>query len=608
MSEASPGKIRRFFSFLGKAISALRSFLINTFFVVIVIGFVVVLTGTETETLPESGALVIAPEGVLVEQRSYVEPALLLLDPGSAPSEVPLHSLIGVIDQAADDDGVPLLLLQLDDMTASLPMLTELAAAIERFKAKGKRVVTYSRYYGQHQYFLASYADEVILHPYGLVDVNGYSIYSTYFADALKKLGVEMQVFKVGNYKSAVEPYTRNDMSDFARENLRRWVNPYWGFYQTAVAANRGLEPTGLDDFINTKTEVLTALGGDSGQLALNAKLVDNLMTEQQLISHITSLVGADGDSFAQYSYSQYRGLPLQLKATADLEENLVGVVVLEGNIVDGFQPPGVAGGDSVAELLKQAKDDDGIGAVVFRISSGGGSAFASEIIREQVEALQAAGKPVVVSMSNAAASGGYWVAAGADAIFANENTITGSIGIFGIVPSIEKTLADWGVHSDGITTHENGSAYSVARSLNEHTKQQLTEQLKHGYNRFIGLVSEGRDMPIEQVEKIAQGQIWLGSQALNNGLVDNIGGLREAIQEARVLADLPEDSKVRWVRDARMEQIETLAILLESVSLPVGKFAGWTKWLNAAPNLNQLTDPSHRYLTCFDCVDVISQ
>ena len=528
--------IRRLFRFLWRVVDVTRRLVFNLLFLLLLMIFLVALLMGEDEEVPEGAALVVAPEGEIVEQLTYVPPAVLLFREGvdeEVQEETLLRDVIEAIDLAGEDPRIKALLLDTDRMgRAGISKLQEIGAALQRFRESGKSVVAGGDYYNQGQYYLAAHAEEVYLHPMGGVLLHGYGVYPTYFKSALEKLLVQVHAFRMGTYKTALEPFLRDDMSPEAKEANLAWLGMLWESYKADVVARRGLPAGAIEDYVNGIAGHLERVGGDMGKLALEMGLVDGLKSRDQVRQRLIELVGRDegGKNFKGISFDRYLHLARPATELTGLLTDKVGVIVGRGVIMNGKRPEGAIGGDSMARLIHRARNDGRIGAVVLRLDSGGGSAFASEIIRREVELTRKAGKPVVVSMSSVAASGGYWIAAAADEIWAAPTTITGSIGIFGSIPTFERSLDALGIHADGVGTTELSGAFDLRRPLQPVAARIMQQVIENGYRRFIERVVEGRKMSEEAVEAVAEGRVWTGEKALELGLVDQLGGLQEAI------------------------------------------------------------------------------
>ncbi|MBB1332399.1 MULTISPECIES: signal peptide peptidase SppA [unclassified Pseudoalteromonas] len=538
--------IAKLFKGLWAGINFSRRLVLNFLFVLLVILFIVSITSDDNEiNVADTSVLRLNLNGPIVEEKVYVDPIESAINDATQsndePAEILLDDIINVIDQATEDKRISVILLDLQKMpSAHLNKLKQITLALERFKASGKKVIASGYYYSQAQYYIAAHADEISMHPYGGVEIQGFGMYPLYFKDALEKLGITQHIFRVGTFKSAVEPFIRNDMSDAAKEANNVWLGALWKEYKQDVAAVRPFDEANFDETMDVFLAKMQAVNGDSGKYALEHQWVDSLKTNQQMRQQLIALVGTEetGKTFNQVSFKEYLSL---VKPPIEFDNPMtekVAVVVARGTISDGERKAGEIGGDSTAALLRKARLDDKVKAVVLRIDSGGGSMFASEVIRAEVLALKAAGKPVVASMSSVAASGGYWIASAANEIWAAPSTITGSIGVFGNFMTFENTMAKLGVYSDGVATTEM-AGLSIARPLNEKMAQVIQLSVEDAYQRFLEVVGEARNMTPEQVDSIAQGRVWIASQAQELGLVDKLGNKQDAIKAAAELAKL---------------------------------------------------------------------
>lgn len=504
------------------------------------------LGGQPRLAIPSSAALVVNPSGVLVEQLSGspFDRALAEVE-GAAPEETLLADVVDAIEAATTDDRITAIVLQLDAFAGGgLPKLQAVAAALDDFRAAGKQVVAVGGGYTRDQYLLAAHADQVVMHPLGLVLLEGYEYYRTFFRSGLEKLRIDVNVFKVGEYKSFVEPFTRDDMSAEDREASARWLNALWGAWQRDVATARELEPVRLEAYANQLPALLEAAGGNAGKAAVEAGLVDQLLTPTEADAYLVGIAGESDAGDGSYSAVEFRdyvrSLRLDPRRRLPRPRN-VGIVVASGEIVDGDAPPGTVGGDTLAAELRAARADDAVAAVVLRIDSPGGSMFASDVILDEVKALRAAGKPVVASMSSVAASGGYYIAMGADAILASEATITGSIGVGALVPTVQRGLDTLGVHVDGFGTTALAGQLRLDRPLGPDARRIFTASVEEAYRIFVGKVAEARNLPVDKADGVARGRVWIGADARDLGLVDGFGGLDEAVEEAAGRAGLAE-------------------------------------------------------------------
>lgn len=547
-----PGVIVSLVRFLWDSLNFIRRFVLNAIVLLVIIAVVVAIATPGKSVQPDT-ALVLAPTGALVEQFSSdpVSRAIARLG-GEDQPEVQLRDLVRAIDHATTDERIVRLVIRPERMTgAGAASLRELAEAIGRFKAAGKQVVAYADGLTQTQYYLAAQADEVYLDPDGMVLLEGYGRFRSYFREGLQdKLGVNVHLFRVGEFKSAAEPYILDGQSDEAREADLHYLNDLWRRYLDDIATARTLDAATLQAGIDGFAAAVAAHDGDLAQLALSQGLVDALKTAKEVRALLAER-GApdeDGDSYRALSHDEYlalRGpdaLPFDTRPT-------VAVVVAQGAISSGARPQGEVGGDSTSELLRRALDDEHVKAVVLRVDSPGGEVFPSEQIRREVVALQDAGKPVVVSMANLAASGGYWISMNADRIIANPNTITGSIGIFGLLMTTPDTLAKIGVRVDGVGTTALAGAMDPRRPLSPELGRIIQSIIDKGYAEFIGKVADARERAVDEIDRVARGRVWSGAQALDLGLVDALGSLRDAQAAAAELAGLEADAyAVRYI------------------------------------------------------------
>jgi protease IV len=506
---------------------------------IVIFGSIVWAVSSSTPGVPERAALVVKPEGRLVEQLSgdavqrAVENAR-----GQAHQETLLWDLVDAIRGAATDDRIKVLVLDLDKMEggAGQPELEELAHAITKFRASGKPVIAYGTALDQDQYYLAAQASKVYLDPTGYVMIEGYSRYPLYFKGLLQKLGVDVNVFKVGTFKSAVEIFTRNDMSPADRQQSLAYLNVLWSTYQNALTSARKLPTGAIESYVDSLPKTVSAANGDAARVALQSRLVTALAGKLQVERDLIRMVGEDKStgSFNQISAEDYAHIVHAQKKIHDGDGNArIGVIVASGDILDGKQPPGSIGGDSLSRLIREARLDKDIKAVVLRVDSPGGSVAASEEIYQELEALRAAGKPLVVSMGDLAASGGYYISAPANQIWASPATLTGSIGIFAIIPTINQTLGKAGVSVDGVGTTPLAGALSIARPLNTEVSELIQSQIDRGYQQFVGRVASGRGETPQQIDTIGQGRVWAGEDARRIGLVDRLGTLDDAVKAA---------------------------------------------------------------------------
>ncbi|MCC5047066.1 signal peptide peptidase SppA [Xanthomonas campestris pv. campestris] len=527
-------------------------------FLLLLLFVVAIARGDGTKPLAARTTLVIAPEGTLVEQFSAdpVSRSLAKAVGDKSAEEVQLRDLVRVIEAAGKDSKIERVLLNLDKLQPSgFASQREVAKALQGLRASGKQIVAFSESMSQGQYLLAAQANEVYLDPMGSVLLEGLGRYRQYFREGLQdKLGVDVHLFRVGEYKSAAEPYILDAASADAKEADLFWMNDVWQRYLADVATARKLSPAQLAAGIDTLPEGVTAAGGDLAKFALQQKLVDGLKTREQVDMLLTERGVADNDADGGFRSIDFGSYLTQLQAQHSPMDSRpqVAVVVAAGEISGGEQPAGRIGGESTAALLRQARDDEEIKAVVLRVDSPGGEVFASEQIRREVVALKQAGKPVVVSMGDLAASGGYWISMNADRIYADPSTISGSIGIFGMVPNLTRALDKIGVHTDGVGTTRFAGAFDITRPLDPAAGQVIQAVINKGYADFTGKVAQARHQSVEAIDKVARGRVWSGAQAKDHGLVDAFGGMQEAVADAASRAKLSKGKfRVRYVEKA---------------------------------------------------------
>ncbi|MEE4174514.1 MAG: signal peptide peptidase SppA [Xanthomonadales bacterium] len=552
MSQGS-NPVVRFFSAIWRTIDASRRVAVNLVFLAIVAGILFLVFRDDAVVIEEDTALVIAPRGVLVEQltaRGFDQ--ILEEATGDAVEETLLKDVVDAIEAATEDDRFPLLVLDLNRFSGGmLTKLQDVAEALDGFRATGRKVIAIADSYNMNQYYLAAHADEIIVHKMGMVAIEGMGRYRMYYKDGLDKFGIDVNVFRVGTFKSAVEPFLRNDMSEAAREANEEWLGDLWQQYLAEAGAARGIGADALERYAQDFLGTLAAADGDTARAALDNDLVDQALTRVEMRDYLVGLVGENEEthSFKRTSMSDYlASLGDDRFGRGALPGDTVAVVVARGTILDGSHPAGTIGGDSTAALIRDARKDENTRAIILRVDSGGGSAFASEVIRRELEAARADGIPVIASMGSVAASGGYWISTSSDQIFAHPSTITGSIGIFAMIPTFQGPLKEYlGVQVDGFTTAPL-AGLRPDREIPEDIGAALQLNIEQGYREFLQRVAEARDMSIEDVDAVAQGRVWSGEDAFRLGLVDQLGDLDDAVAAAAELAELGDDYTVRYV------------------------------------------------------------
>lgn len=604
------GKFVRFISYI-------REITVNILFLFIMLIVVfIIVTGTIPQRIEhQTGVLVLDLEGVLVDVTSYDDEVYQLRreiwgiqhDPYRENS---IFELTRKIKQATEDPSISGMILKLDGFTgADLPSLAYLGKYLETFKKTDRPIYAVSAQFNQSQYYLASYADEITILPQGSTNLYGFSAQNFYYKSLLDKLDINTNIFRVGTYKSAVEPFIRNDMSNAAKENSSRWLNTMWQNYLNDVAINRGYLP---EDIVPPVPEFLSRVKASKGNLvnyALNYHLVDNRQTYAQFSQRMDYLF--DGEPMISiYDYKLY---PTQMRSfkndTSEFKHPLVAVLFINGAISIGDSDNQVVDSDKVLSQLAQIENNKNIKALVVRINSPGGSVYASEAIRSAlIDLRKNTGMPIVVSMGNMAASGGYWIASAADYIIADPNTITGSIGIFGIIPTFEDTLSSVGIYTDGVSTSPLAGS-SVTKALPEEMKQLIQMNIENGYDEFLSIVSDAREMSYHEVDAIAQGQVWIGEDAYRIKLVDKLGDFDDAVVMAAKLANLNE-YEIDWQRTTSNFFTTWLSGL--STSLPQSFAEILFNQLPEAKQIKQqlslldtLKDPQNRYIYCLNCADV---
>ncbi|MES0372136.1 MAG: signal peptide peptidase SppA [Mariprofundaceae bacterium] len=598
--------MKAFFSGLMRWMDRIRRVLINGLFLLLIIIFLGAIFAAKPE-VPDESVLVIEPKGKLVEQ--IVRPSSDSF-PFSIPSpdQVLVEDVSRALELAKLDPKIKLVRLELDKLQhAPLAKLQNLRVAIESFKKSGKPVVVAGHAFTQSQYYLAATANKIYLHPMGMIELTGFALYRNYFKSALEKLNIDIHLFRAGEYKSAAEPLVRNDMSESDRTANKAWLGTLWEAYKTDVAVMRGITSERIQTILDQPALYLAEHDGNMARLMKAEGLVDELADRHDAEDYIAGLLGKKtSDKISTIGYKAY------LKATDIVipeapSQNLIGVVTASGPIVNGKQPTGTVGGDTIAGLLRDAREDERIKAVVLRIDSPGGSALASEVIRKEVERIKASGKPVVVSMGSVAASGGYWIAAPADEIWAQPTTITGSIGVFGIMAGVHRGLNELGVYTDGLGTTTIAGGLRSDRPLNPELVKLFQMGVEDVYRDFIKHVSTGRNMEPARADQLAQGRVWSGEDAHRLGLVDQLGGLKATVASAAKRAGVENDYRKVKI-EPKMEFVDFLAenllgeisiwfsgsTLSKIAALPVAK-----TWLDGIKGLELFTrfnDPKQVY------------
>ena len=539
--------IRSGFCFLWRMLDGGRRILFNLIFLGLIIAVAVAIFGGSVPKMEEKTALILDLHGNLVEQQSVsVRETVMAQAQGDKRESTQLRDILAVLDAAATDPKISSVVLLLDDMqSAGLPMLREVAAGLDRFKASGKPVVAWGSGFNQRQYYLAAHASEVYLHPMGMVTLEGFGRYRNYYRDALDKLGITVNLMRVGTYKSFAEPFIANGPSDAASEAESYLYNALWATYTGDVENARKLSQGSILRIIDDLPGLVRNVGGDMAKLALTNKLVDGLKTRDELRGLMLTHGVRDEQthSFRQIDFDTYLSRQKTM-VTGDR----VGVIVAEGEISDGNAAVGSIGGLSTAALIRTAREDSQVKSLVLRVDSPGGSAFGAELIRRELELTRQAGKPVVISMGNVAASGGYWISMSADEVIADAATVTGSIGVFALLPTAEKAMEKIGVHSGGTTTTWLGGGYDPLRPMDPRFADLIQQSVNHIYAEFTSKAAVARKMTQENIDAVAQGRVWTGQQAKERGLIDKVGSYQDALISAAGRARLGPHFKIGYI------------------------------------------------------------
>ncbi|HGB6502219.1 TPA: signal peptide peptidase SppA [Salmonella enterica subsp. diarizonae serovar 61:z52-z57:-] len=610
--------IAGFFKWTWRLLNFVREMVLNLFFIFLVlvgVGIWMQIGNGSNSEQTARGALLLDISGVIVDKPStnHRLGALgrqLFGASSDRLQENSLFDIVNAIRQAKDDRNITGIVLDLKNFTgADQPSMRYIGKALREFRDSGKPVFAVGENYSQGQYYLASFANKIWLSPQGQVDLHGFATNGLYYKTLLDKLKVSTHVFRVGTYKSAVEPFIRNDMSPAAREADSRWIGELWQNYLHTVSANRQISPQQLFPGAQAIIDGLTSVGGDTAKYALDHKLVDTLASSADVEKALTKQFGwsKTENNYRAISYYDY-----SLKKPAD-NGGTIAVIFANGAIMDGEETPGNVGGDTTASQIRDARLDPKVKAIVLRVNSPGGSVNASEVIRAELAAAKAAGKPVVVSMGGMAASGGYWISTPANYIVASPSTLTGSIGIFGVINTVENSLSSIGVHSDGVSTSPLAEI-SMTKALSPEVQQMMQLSIEYGYKRFITLVAEAHKRTPEQIDQIAQGHVWTGEDAKANGLVDSLGDFDDAVAKAAELAKLKQ-----WHLDYYQDEPTVLDMVMDSMTgsvramLPEAIQAILPASLVSAANtvkaegdkLAAFNDPQNRYAFCLTCANV---
>ena len=553
-------------------LDAIRRALLNILLLLLLGGLLWALLRPGAPALQDKTALVLNISGSVVEQRTAVslrEQALGQAQ-GHDSAQTRLRDVLAVLDAAAKDPKISHAVLMVDGLSgAGMVTLREMAAAIDRFKASGKPVYAWGSEYDQRQYFLAAHASEVWLHPMGSVEVTGFGRYRSYYKDLFDKVGITANVLRAGKYKNAAETYAASAPSAETQESDSALWGTLWGSYTASVEKARKQPAGSVAAAIDSLPASLVAAQGNPARWALDRKWVDALKTRDEMRALLT-LKGAkdeENKTFRQVSLTGYLGR-IKPRTGGDA----VGVVVAQGSISDGRAGPGSIGGLSTAELIRKAREDEKIKAIVLRVDSPGGSAFGSELVRRELDLTRKAGKPVVVSMGNLAASGGYWISMAADEVIADEASITGSIGVVALLPTAQGAMDKLGIHTGGVTTTWLGNAYDPKRALDPRFAQLVQGIVDGTYRDFTVLVATARKSTPEKINQLAQGRVWSGKDAHARGLVDRLGSFDDAIASATQLGKLGADPRIEYVetKPGRLQRmLERFGVTQADVAVP---------------------------------------
>lgn len=600
------------FGILWRLLDSLRKVL-HLIVLLVFCSILVAVLSPRIPIVPQSAALVIAPQGVLVEQLSGDPLQRAVAEAsGQDNAETLVRDVVEAIESAKQDKRIKVLVLDLGNMAGGgIAKLEELAAAVRDFRAAGKRVIALGEGYDQSQYYVAAHADEIYLDPQGLVLLQGFGYFRTFLKGVIDKLEVDVNIFRAGKFKSYTDQFSRSDMSEQEREESLSWLTALWTQYQATVTQARGIDGGAVAAYINELAPAARAQEGDLAAVALERGLITEIKSRHEVEEHLKSLVGENEDDHSYEGISHWDYLAaVRASHALDLDGDHLGVVVTSGEILDGDQPPGTVGSDSAVRLLRQARYDDKIKAVVVRIDSPGGSMLASEVIRREIDALRSAGKPVIASMSSTAASGGYYIAMDADEIWASPSTLTGSIGVFAVFPTFERTLGKIGVTIDGVGTTPLAGALNLERTLKEEPREILQLSVEHAYSTFVGHVATARKKSFDDIDAVAQGRVWAGSDAAKVGLVDKLGSYRDALDAAAGRAGLGKNYQVEYIepslgwRQALARQTQVLASRITKVLLPKDSFLATMRKVFSPleaelATLARFSDPTQVYYYC---------
>jgi protease-4 len=618
VSESAISILKSFFSGISKILSVLGK-VAKAFVVVLLalgviawIGIISTWTSGTSIDIPDSGALRVELNGFLVDELSYTDPLNGLIS-DNQPSEHLLRNVIDSINAASEDDRINSMVLVLHDFSGGgSSKVLELGEAIQNFQTAGKPVYAVADLFTQQVYLLASFADEIYINPLGGVELKGLGSYRSYYGEAFDKLKVNFHVFRTGEFKDAVEPYTENEMSEASASQTLNWLEDIWQVYRKTISSNRDINPDTIDRYANEFDQLMLESQGNAALVAQENGLVDGLYFRDQILGRLIDQIGINEDQDF-YPHSDYLPYLYQVEPDSSDDSPVIGLVVAAGTILDGSQTAGSIGGDSLAAKLRQMRDTKDLAALVLRVDSPGGSAFASDIIRRELALFEEEGVPLIISMGSLAASGGYWISMPADEIWATPTTLTGSIGVFGIVPTVDETLGNIGIRRDGVGTGPLASSFILDLPMSDQVAQIIQSSVDHIYDEFLALVANSRGISVADLDALAQGRVWTGSQALDLGLVDKLGSLQHALDSAALIAGVSDDYQIYEVSPelSLMEQLTKFIVDSVSISIPVQNQSNLASvlgsyWANFQSNTAELAilmnDPGHKYLFCASC------
>ncbi len=581
----------------------------SLFLIVVIVALISFIASFFTKDFedPSGKALVLSPPGPIVEQVAGSNDPLASFR-GQLPAELYVGDLLEVLESASKDERVSDIILKLDNIEGTgQAVLFDVGNALLKLKDSGKNLVAVGDSYSRSAFYLASFANEIIMNPDGYLFIDGFGRSKLYFKSFLDKLKIDFNIFRVGTYKSAVEPYLRNDMSEAAKKANLAYLDVLWDSWKKVVAENRGLQSKDIQYLVDNADKVISKSEEGTAQALLSYGLIDNLLSRREQREYLKNKFGESENkkTFSQISGFEYFQL-IQSEKEINKSENEIAVIVARGTIVDGTQPPGTIGGDSTSNLIKEAHENENVKAIVLRVDSGGGGVFASELIRQELVAAKEKDITIIASMGNVAASGGYWISANAHEIWASHNTITGSIGIFGIMPTINRGLDKIGINSDGVKTSSIDLSGDVTQPLDPALSRIMQKEIEHGYERFLSLVSDARGMTIQEVDGIAQGRVWAGSTALELGLVDNLGNLNEAIERAAQIAELNDfityypSQELDWRQQIIESFSSDLKLLIPEV---IRENFILKESIKSLREIDRFNDPKGLYVRCENCL-----